>query len=340
MSMKRLIQSGIRRIGRIFSTKKEKSGYRSFDAPFRTAYGKNENASKKKRLPRPALTSIFRKKKTVREEGYRRRESKKRIPFLRIIAGCFLVAVLVLVFRITEGWRGWRELIPGVSFFQLHEVTFTGCSATTGDVLRARAGLVLYQTNLLRLDIQEVEKRIAQDPWVSSVRVECDWPSRINITVTEHVPLALIGDESGKRGGLSYIDQLGKIFMAVSPGQDIDFPVITGLEKIQEEKQRQEVLNDIFEFLRQTDKNNPNLPTQAVSEVHVNSGGELVIFLVEYPFPIFFGKGRAETKYNRLVKVLEVLYKKHENKMQISQVEYIRMDYLNDKVLVAQSGSG
>jgi len=40
------------------------------------------------------------------------------------------------------------------------------------------------------------------------------------------------------------------------------------------------------------------------------------------------------------VKVLEVLYKKQEKEMQISRVEYIRMDYLEDKVLVAQSGSG
>lgn len=337
--MKKLIQGGIGAIKRIFSAKKSTSGYRSFDAPFRTAYGKKENTARKKRLPRSPLNSIFRKKRTVREEGYRRKEAKK-VPLFRIVAGCLVVVAAILAFRISEGWRGWREMIPGISFFQLHEVTFTGCSATTGEALRARAGLVLYQTNLLRLDTKEVERRIAEDPWVSSVKVECDWPSRLNITVTEHAPLALIADEGGKDRGLSYIDQLGNIFMAVRPGQDIDYPVITGLAKIQEKKQRQEILNDIFEFLRQTEKNNPNLPTQAISEMHINSSGELVIFLVEYPFPIFFGRGRAETKYNRLVKVLEVLYKKHENKMQISQVEYIRMDYLNDKVLVAQSGSG
>jgi cell division protein FtsQ len=337
--MKKLIQGSIRGIRRIFSAKKNTSGYRSFDAPFRTTYGKKETSAKKKRLPRSPLSTIFGKKKTVREEGYRRKEARK-IPLFRIVAGCFVVVAVVLAFRVSEGWRGWRELIPGISIFQLHEVTFTGCSATTGEALRARAGLVLYQTNLLRLDTKEVERRIAEDPWVSSVRVECDWPSRLNITVTEHAPLALIGDEGGKDGGLSYIDQFGNIFMAVRPGQDIDYPVITGLAKIQEKKQRQEILDDIFEFLRQTEKNNPNLPTQAISEMHINGSGELVIFLVEYPFPIFFGRGRAETKYNRLVKVLEVLYKKHENKMQISQVEYIRMDYLNDKVLVAQSGSG
>jgi hypothetical protein len=37
-----------------------------------------------------------------------------------------------------------------------------------------------------------------------------------------------------------------------------------------------------------------------------------------------------------LVQVLKALYKKQKGKESISQVEYIQMDYLDDKVLVAQ----
>jgi cell division protein FtsQ len=337
--MKKLIEKGRQLVRRVFPAKREKSGYRSFDSPFRTAYGKNESARKKRRIPIPGLAALRKKTKTAREDGYRRREPRK-FPVLHLALALFLVVAVGVGFVMKEGWKGWRNMIPGISFFQLHEITFSGCSVTTGETLRNRAGLVLYQTNLLQLDTKEVENAIAGDPWVNSVRVERDWPSRLRVTITEHAPLALIGEAGDKKSGLSYIDRSGVVFMAVEPGQDIDFPVITGMGRIASEKQRQEILADIFGFLRQTEKNNPNLPTQAVSEVHVNDKGELVIFLVEYPFPVFFGRGRVETKYNRLVKVLEVLYKKHENKMQISQVEYIRMDYLNDKVLVAQRGSG
>jgi cell division protein FtsQ len=136
------------------------------------------------------------------------------------------------------------------------------------------------------------------------------------------------------------MDREGRAFIEVGVGMDTDFPVVTGLERIKEEGRKKEILEDVLGFLRQTQKNDPNLPTQAVSEIHVSLDGELVVFLVDYPFPIFFGRGKVETKYNRLVKVLEVLYKKQESEMQISRVEYIRMDYLEDKVLVAQSGSG
>ena len=62
----------------------------------------------------------------------------------------------------------------------------------------------------------------------------------------------------------------------------------------------------------------------------------MVVYLVEYPFPIFFGTSNTSKKYYRLVQVLKTLYKQ-KGKGSISQIEYIQMDYLQDKVLVAQS---
>ena len=66
----------------------------------------------------------------------------------------------------------------------------------------------------------------------------------------------------------------------------------------------------------------------------------MTLYLVDYPFPIYFGKGEVRTKYSRLKRVLEVLYKETEQGMTIADVAYIRMDYLENKVLVAHSGSG
>ena len=337
--MKKLLQNVIGQIRRIFSVKRQKSGYKSLDMQFRTAYGKQEKEQKKRRLPGAALTTALRKKTKAKEESYRKKEGGG-IPRLRLAAGVALAAAVGFFFWHNGGWGGWRGLVPGISFFQLHHLEFKGCSVTAEAALRERSGLALYQTNLLTLDTDKVEKLIDDDPWVRSVKVTRNWPAGLTVAIVEHTPLALMSGDGSGGSGLSFVDNSGVVFMAVIPGQDIDYPIISGLERIHEPKQRQEIFLDIFQFLKQSGKNNPNLPTQAVSEIHVNENGELIIFLVEYPFPIFFGRGQAETKYNRLVKVLEVLYKKHDEGMQISRVEYIRMDYLNDKVLVAQSGSG
>ncbi|KGO35684.1 MAG: FtsQ-type POTRA domain-containing protein [Desulfoprunum sp.] len=339
--MKKRIQDGIGKIGKFFSRRKKKAGYRSFDPQFQTAYGDKRTVKKKKRrIPLSSLLQLFSRKKVVRDEGYRRKEPTK-IPVVRIAVVVVLFLVVAVGYQVGRGWQGWRSIMPALPIFQLHKVTVIGGSAIKEGALRSQAGLVLYRSNLLRLDTAEVERKIAENPLVSSVRVERDWPSSVIVRVTEHEPFAMVyrlGEKDDS--GLFYMNRDGKVFIRVGAGMDIDLPVITGLERVKEEERRRQALTDILGFLRQTQKNNPNLPMQAVSEMHVNDIGELVIFLVEYPFPIFFGRGKAETKYNRLVKVLEVLYKKQEKEMQISRVEYIRMDYLEDKVLVAQSGSG
>ena len=77
-------------------------------------------------------------------------------------------------------------------------------------------------------------------------------------------------------------------------------------------------------------KGNAILPIQAVSEVHIDQKLGLILYLVDRPFPVYFGTDRLQTKYFRLLKVLEQLYAKK----QVDAVKEIRMDYLDDKVLV------
>lgn len=336
--MKKLVQNGIRRIRRIFPEKRRKSGYSSQDVQFRTAYGKQEK-TRKKSNPVKGLRQILRRKPQVNEESYRRKETR-RIPGIRLTAAFALAASVVFLLWYSGGFGGWRTLVPNVSFFQLHQLEFKGCSVATEAVLRERGGLVLYQTNLLTLDTEKIEKLLGTVPWVSAAKVTRNWPSGLVVTIVEHSPIALVNEMKDGNPVLSYLDKAGIAFLPVEPGKDMDYPVITGFERLRDPLLRQQIFSDIVQFLKQTEKNNPNLPAQSVSEIHVEEDGGLVVFLVEYPFPVFLGKGQIVQKYNRLVKVLEDLYKKQDEGMQISRVEYIRMDNLNDKVLVAQSGSG
>ena len=87
-------------------------------------------------------------------------------------------------------------------------------------------------------------------------------------------------------------------------------------------------------LLKKAAKNNPNLPAQSISEISVNPKGELIMYLVDYPFPIFFGKGRPTEKFNNLLRVLETLYRNHNGSVEMSQVAFIRLEYENDQVLV------
>ena len=99
-------------------------------------------------------------------------------------------------------------------------------------------------------------------------------------------------------------------------------------------------MKEPLDLLRLAGTNNPNLPVQSISELHLDDEEGLVLYLVEHPFPIFFGEGDVRKKYVRLRKVLEMLYKPRRTGMDIGRVAYIKMDYLKDKVIVCYDESG
>jgi cell division protein FtsQ len=237
--------------------------------------------------------------------------------------------------------KGWLfGLVSGVEYFEVQEnVVIEGCRMTSPAEIRELAE-IRYHTNLFSINLGKLEAILVRHPWVSEVKVHRIWPNRLFIRLVEHVPEALIVQGEPGKEKLHYLDEKGVAFIPVTPGQDLDFPVITGVENVQTPERLKETLGDVVHFLKLVKSNNPNLPAQSVSEIHLDKVEGMVVYLVEHPFPIFFGTGSVGKKYKQLQDVLGVLYKQRKEGMVISQVEYIRMDYLTNKVLVAQSGSG
>ncbi len=237
---------------------------------------------------------------------------------------------------------GTRHLLPDsiekLPFFEVSAITYSGNETISNERLREASGIILHQTNLIGLDCAKVVAGLTSVPWVARAEVKKNWPSTVEISINENVPAALLNRGGSDGNQLQYIDKNGRPFLTVRPGSDIDFPVITGLDAIHEPKSQKNALHEALIFLEKINGNNPQLPAQSVSEIHLNPDGEIVVYLVDYPFPIFFGNSNISQKYYRLVQVLKTLYKQ-KDKGSISQIEYIQMDYLQDKVLVAQTQS-
>jgi len=193
---------------------------------------------------------------------------------------------------------------------------------------------------MFSVDAEAVKKGVKKENlWVDRVSVTRQWPDTVILKVTEYKPYALIarGDESG--AGLYYLDRSGTTFIKTAYGMDLDFPVITGLEAESDPEDTANLLKAPLALLKLVGSNNPNLPIQSISEVHVDDEEGMILYLVEHPFPIFFGDNEIRQKYFRLRKVLEMLYKPRKTGMDIGRVAYIKMDYLQDKVIVGYSES-
>jgi cell division protein FtsQ len=315
--------------------KKNGAGYLKSELQLHTLPGQTGHyPGRKSRLAR--LRQLFFGKKRASHNNYGKQVNKRKV--IVKVAGLAAATLALLVCIVL----GARHLLPDnfekLPFFQVSAITYSGNETISNEKLREASGIILHQTSLAGLSCAKVEAGLVTVPWVARAEVKKNWPSTVEISIVENVPVALLHKDGLVGKQLQYIDKKGLPFLAVKPGADIDFPVITGLDAINEPEVQKKALAEVLIFLEKINGNNPQLPAQSVSEIHLNRDGELVVYLVEHPFPIFFGNSDISKKYNRLVQVLKTLYKQ-KGKGSISQIEFIQMDYLDDKVLVAQTQS-
>ena len=242
------------------------------------------------------------------------------------------VAAILLLLGLGLGARLTYNRLCHCDFFQITAVKIQGNRMTSKEQVSALSRVDIH-TNLLAVNVNQVESLLESHPWIARAEVVRDWPNRLLIILQEKNPVALLNRETG----LFYLDSRGGIIAAVNPSQELDFPVITGLEKFQfnsvTSENIPEPLQDVYALLKLANRNNPILPEQNISEIHLAENGELVLYLLDKPFPIYMGSdGKISTRYNSLVKVLKDLYKTQE----FSEVSYIRLDYKKDTILVGK----
>lgn len=332
MSLSKIMQNVHALLGR---KKKDGGGYLKSDLQGHSLPGQNAYyPGRRSHLVK--LRQLFSVNKRARHNNYSRPVNKRKLIYKVVgLAAAILTLVVCIVVGVSYLLPDNFDKLP---FFQVSAITYSGNKNIPNEKLREASKITLHQTSLLGLNCAKVEAGLFTVPWVARAEVKKNWPSTVEISIVENVPVALVHRDGPAGDELQYIDKKGTPFLTVKPGADIDFPVITGLAAINEPEVQKNALTEVLIFLDKINGNNPQLPAESVSEIHLNRDGEMVVYLVEYPFPIFFGSRDTSKKYYRLVQVLKTLYKQ-KGKGSISKIEYIQMDYLNDKVLVAQTQS-
>lgn len=280
------------------------------------------------------ITEKLRKLLKRLQERLQNPEQKQRLKkrSIQLMMLLLLCCSLFGVVKITGIGSSTRNLVSRIEYFHLKEILIEGCSVTTEREIR-RSGGVDYTTSILALDEDEIAQRVAAMGWIEHAEVKTRFPDKLLITVKEYQPTALIALGDDKVRELYYISSKGMPFSKLRPGDGLDYPVVTGLGSIEEIDSAEDLKKDIFTFLKQVARNDPRLPIQSISEIHVSTEKQLVVYLVDHSFPIYMGSGDMYHKYWDLLKVLGVLYKKHQDEFE--KVASIKMDYYGDKALVS-----
>jgi cell division protein FtsQ len=223
------------------------------------------------------------------------------------------------------GFIGYKALARS-DFFQITATDIQGCRRTTRNLILEMGGVDVY-SNLLALDVKKVKAAIEAHEWVESAEITRDWPNRLTIAVKERLPVAVISLDST----LFYLDLNGVAFAKVLPPEDMDYPIITGLKREELPKiLKGSQLGEALQFIKYAGQGSSILPKQNISELHVEGAENVILYLVDRPFPIHLGSGSVGAKYYRLTKVLYKLYKSKE----FAKAAYVKMDYGRNQVLV------
>jgi cell division protein FtsQ len=105
-----------------------------------------------------------------------------------------LLSLLVLILALASLW--WAITRPMFSFSQIliegadgKEIVNVNAPTVRGTAVRQ------IQGNFFTADLQQVRDMFEQVTWVRKASVRREWPNKLIVTVEEHVPLGLWGDD-------------------------------------------------------------------------------------------------------------------------------------------------
>ncbi len=156
-------------------------------------------------------------------------------------------------------------------------------------------GGVTQGMNIIALDVQVVEQRLMQHPWVHTAVVTREFPQRIYLTIQERHPIAFI-----RRPEAAYLDGHGESFVAPVSGVH-DLPYVSGLERVPLETQTvQTVLAEVRLCLSLIQEWGA-----ALSEIHWDDQRGYTLFLSDRQVVIRLGQKIRPTVFVLIQRVLQ-----------------------------------
>lgn len=206
-----------------------------------------------------------------------------------------------------------RDFVLESSYFSVREIQVRGGDKVSGNeivnIAGLRQGMSIWKTDLAR-----IEEKIAHHPWVRRVVVRREFPGRIIIDVEERTPKAIIAIRK-----LYYVDADGVVFKEVDTGENVKFPMLTGLRAEDIMAANPAVRRRIRDAIRLAEMMAQR--SHSLSEIHFDAPDRLVVYTTAYPVALNMGWGEWDEKLARMERLLEV-WKGHEERLVLLDMSF------------------
>lgn len=191
-----------------------------------------------------------------------------------------------------------------------------------------RAAGVAIGTNVFELSPEDVRARLERHPWIASAQVERRLPGTFRLTIVERTPSLVLS----LGPSLYLVDESGSVFKEVAPGDPVDLPIVSGIERerfLRERAWRTALLSEIDTLL--DDWRAAGLwRREPIAEIHVQADDGLVLHVGEDAMEVRLGRAPFLPKLRKLRRVLDRL------DTESSRALYVHLDNVRrpDRVVV------
>jgi len=215
------------------------------------------------------------------------------------------------------------RVVSRTTLLRLETIEVSPLTRLTREEIVALAG-VKPGDSMLGLRLKKVGEGLAKNPWIEQIQVRRFFPHTLSISLTERSPKAV-----ANVGCLYYLDAKGELFKTLAEGDRLDYPLITGVNEPDLEKDPAGCKEALKCALQLIDclKAGTVFGLEDVSEIHYDKGYGFTLFTMQGGIPVKLGTGGFAEKLARLSGIYRDL------KPQMQALDYIDLDY-GDKIIV------
>ncbi len=264
--------------------------------------------------------------KSVRRN--RRKKQKQPLPWKQLLARLFRVSVFcsivtLLLFGAVVGGR----LLLGSGYFEVTTMRVENNLRLLSDEVLALSDIE-QGSNIFDLDLDMIGRKIEENPWVASARVERVFPNEVTICIEERLPQAIV-----RLGTLYYVDVSGEIFKMLDAGDRLDYPLISGIDRqllLDQPEQARELLLGALGLLTELSERKV-FSLDQVSELRVTLQEGITLYTYRGGVPVRFGQNGYRTKLDRLERIYRELQPR------LASIDYIDLNVVERVIVKLES---
>lgn len=263
-------------------------------------------------------------KTTKRVRGNRLKQQKKPLDWRKFLHRTLRIGVtLFSAVLLVVGGFFVTQLLLASDLFRVEQVEVQGNGRLSKGQVVALSDLEIG-INTFNLDIGLIGRKIEENPWVESARVQRIFPRQVLINIEERKPVAIVN-----LGYLYYLDQHGEIFKVLDAADSLDYPIVTGFNYAKAQAHNTEYAQQLRQVVKLlADLSQRKLfSLEQVSEIHFEASGGLSLFTLTGGVKVKLGHSDYKRKLNRL----ERIYAQLQPKLQM--LDYIDLN-VDEKVIV------